>query len=181
LLSIPAELPAHEVVGIEWANRAEHLHLLIADRLVVRRHRRLHGEKANHLEQVVLDDVPDGARLLVEPPTALDPEALRHRDLDAGDVVPVPDRLEKRIGESEDEEVLDRPLPEIVIDPEDRRLVEDAMQRGVQRLRGREIPAEGLLQYDPGVPRAVRATEPLDDRAEEAGWNREIVQRSRRT
>src|SRR5262245_18469338 len=55
------------------------------------------------------------------------------------------------------------------------------MQGGVQGLRGLEIPAEGLLQDDPRVTRAARASAPLDDRAEQAQWNREIVERPRRT
>src|SRR5262245_38514766 len=55
------------------------------------------------------------------------------------------------------------------------------MQSGVQRLCRREIPAEGLLEYDPGITCAVRASEPLDDGGEQARRNREIVERSRRT
>jgi hypothetical protein len=57
---------------------------------------------------VVLDHVTDRACLLVEAAAPLDAEALRHRDLHALDVVAVPDRLDERVREAEEEEVLHR-------------------------------------------------------------------------
>src|SRR6185295_78975 len=145
LLPVSAELPAHDVLGGERPHRPEDLHLLVADRLVIRRRRSLHREQPHHLQHVVLDHVADGARLLVEPAAPLDAEALGHRDLHALHVVPVPDRLEERVGEAEHEEVLHRLPPEIVVDAEDLRLVEDLVQRPVERLCRGEVAPEGLL------------------------------------
>ena len=53
------------------------------------------------------------------------------------DVAAIPDRLEERVREAEDEEVLHRLLPEVVIDAEDRRLVEEPVQRRVELARRR--------------------------------------------
>src|SRR5439155_10431505 len=87
LLPVTAELPADEVLWAERRDHPEDLHLLVADRLVIRRGRRLHGEEADHLQAAVLADVADRAGLPVEAAAALDAEALRHRDLHALDVV----------------------------------------------------------------------------------------------
>src|SRR3989449_8977254 len=70
---------------------------------------------------------------------ALDAEALRHGDLHALDMVAVPDGLQERVREAEEEHVVHRPLAEVVVDAEDRRLVEAAEQRPVQRPRRGEI------------------------------------------
>ena len=94
--------------------------------------RRLHGKEARHLKQVVLDHVPDGAGLLVEPPSSLHSEAFRHRDLDSLDVIPVPDRLQKGVGEAVVQEVLHRLLAEVMIDSEDGRLREELVQGGIE-------------------------------------------------
>src|SRR5207249_4799676 len=178
LLPVAAELPADEVLGPERRDCPEDLHLLVADRLVIRRGRRLHGEEADHLQHVVLDHVADGARLLVEAAAALDAEALRHRDLHALDVVAVPDRLEERVREAKEQQVLHRLLAEVVVDAKDRRLVEHAMQRRVERLRRRQVPAEGLLEDDARVARAARLPEPVDHGLEEARRDRQVMERA---
>src|SRR5207237_365669 len=156
LLPVATELPAHQILRPERADHAEDLHLLVSDRLVVGGGRRLHGEEAHHLQHVVLDHVADRARLFVEAAAPLDPEALRHRDLHTLVVVAVPDRLEERVREAEEEEVLHRLLPEVVVDAEDGALVEDPVQRRVQRPRRGEVAAEGLLEDYACLARAAR-------------------------
>ena len=94
--------------ALERPHVAQHLGLLVANRLGVRRRRRLHRQVADDLQQVVLDDVANDAGLVVELAAALDAEALGHRDLHVLDVVPIPDRLEERVGEAEIEDVLHR-------------------------------------------------------------------------
>ena len=101
LVAVTDELPPHQVLGRERADGAEDLHLLVANRLGVGADRRLHRQEAHHLQEVVLDDVADGARLLVELAAPLHTERLGHRDLHALDVVLVPDRLEEGVGEPE--------------------------------------------------------------------------------
>ena len=55
-----------------------------------------------------------------------EPEGLGHVDLDVVDVLPVPDRLEQAVGESERQDVLRRLLAQEVVDPEDLVLGEDS-------------------------------------------------------
>jgi len=85
---------------------------------------------------------PDG---VVEVAAVLDAELLRHRDLDARDVVAVPDRLEHRVGKAQVEELLETHLAEEVIDPVELRLGHVLVQLGCESARGLQVMPEGLL------------------------------------
>ena len=50
-----------DVVDVDGPDRAQQLHLFVADVLGVHRHRLLHGKQRKHLQQVVLHDVADDA------------------------------------------------------------------------------------------------------------------------
>ena len=175
LASIAAELADDQIIDAERPRRAQHLRLLVVDRLGVDAGGGLHRQVAHDLQQVILDDVPDHAHLFVQFAAPVDAEALRHRDLNVLDVMPVPDRLEERVGEAEIENVLHRLLAEIVIDAEDRILWKDLVQRLVQRARGREIPAERFLDDDARPVRASRFPELAHDDREHARRDREVV------
>ena len=82
---------------------------------------------------MVLDHVAQRARLLVVRAAALHAQGLGHRDLHVVDVIAVPERLEDAVGEPEDEDVLDRLLAEIVVDPVDLILAEDPVDHVVER------------------------------------------------
>ena len=86
--------------------------------------------------------------LVVERAAALDAEVLRHGDLHALDVVAVPERFQERVGEAEEHHVVHRPLAEVMVDAEDRRLVEGAEQDPVEFLRRGEVAAERLFDDD---------------------------------
>src|SRR5258707_6318575 len=77
---------------------------------------------------MVLDHVADGARLIVKNASSLDPEILRHGDLYAFHIVTVPKGLQDRVGETEEDHVVDRSFSEIMINPEDRGLLAQARQ-----------------------------------------------------
>src|SRR3954465_8831486 len=124
---------------------------------------------------MILDHVPDDTGFFVELATSLHAEALSHRDLDILDVVPIPDRLEKRVREPEVEDVLDSFLPQVMIDAEDGVLVEELAKDPVQLLRRRHIASERLLDNDASVRRAVRLRELTDDAWEHARRDREVV------
>ncbi len=62
-----------------------------------------------------------------------DAHVLGRRDLDVVDEVAVPDRLEHAVREPERQHVLDRLLPQVVVDPVDLRLVEHRQHLAVQR------------------------------------------------
>ncbi len=135
---------------------------------------RLHRDEAQHLQEVVLHDVAHRADRVVEVPAVGDVEVLAHRDLHGRDELPVPDRLEDRVREAQVEDVLDRHLPEEVVDAVQLRLVDQRVEGRVQLAGRREVVAERLLDDDARVLRETRLRETADDRAEERGRDLEV-------
>ena len=74
---------------------------------------------------MVLHHVAQRAGLLVVAGPRADAFRLGDGDLHVIDVLLVEQRLEEAVGEPQDQDVLDRFLAEVVIDPEDLPLVED--------------------------------------------------------
>ena len=126
---------------------------------------------------MVLHHVANGADLLVKGAAALHAELLGHGDLHVLDVVAVPNRLEKCVGETEIQKILHRLLAQIVIDAKDGGFGEHFVQRPVERLRRCEIAAEGLLDDDPGIVRAPGFRKSLDDARKHARRNGQVVDR----
>ena len=143
-------LPADVVGGVGGSDGAEDRELRVLERLGVTPGGGLHGRDGDDLHDVVDDDVTQRADGVVEVAPVLDPEALGHRDLDAGEVVPVPDRLQHRVREPEVEELLEAHLPEEVIDPVDLRLVQVLVELGGERAGGGLVVTERLLDHHPG-------------------------------
>ena len=112
-------------------------------------------EMARGSKAVGHDHVAIGTGALVEVGALGQPERLRDVDLDVGDVVSVPDRLEEAVGEAEGEDVLGGLLAQEVVDPEDLVLIEDLVQPGIERHRGHIVGAEGLLHDDPRAASAI--------------------------
>ena len=140
---------AADVVGrVRLADRPEQGDHAVLERLGVAARRRLHRRGGDHLHEVVDDDVAQRADRVVEVAAILDAEVLGHRDLDALDVVPVPDRLEHRVREAQEEDLLEAHLPEEVVDPVELRLVDVLVQLVGERAGGFEVVAEGLLHDD---------------------------------
>ena len=125
---------------------------------------------------MVLEDVPDRARVLVVGGAALDAEGLGDRDLDVVDELAVPDRLEDAVREPQREHVLDRFLAEVVVDPEDLFLGEVLADQGGQLAGGGEVVAERLLD-DQAHPASGFAalTELSDDRRHRLRRDGEVV------
>jgi hypothetical protein len=63
-------------------------------------------------------------------------------------VVAVPERLEDAVGEAQRQDVLDRLLAQVVVDPVDLLLLEHAGDQRVQAAGGVEVVAERLLDDD---------------------------------
>ena len=80
---------------------------------------------------MVLDHIAYDARAVVVAGAVPYVDLLRHGNLDVVDVVSVPDRLEDGIGKAKDEQVLDRFLAQVVVDSEDLRLVEVALEGAI--------------------------------------------------
>ena len=104
----------------------QHVDLLVADLIRVEGDGWLHGDQAEHLHQVVLHHVPEGARVIVVAAAVLHPHLFSYGDLHVVDVSPVPDRLEEGVGKAKGEQVLHRLLAQIVVDPVDLGFIEDA-------------------------------------------------------
>src|SRR5882672_2229722 len=113
---VAAKLSAHDVARAKRRNRLENLDSLIPERFAVSPDRRLHGQATQHLEQMILDHVADGARLVIERAPALDPKIFGHGDLYALDMVSIPEGFEERIREPKKEHVVHWPLAQVMVD-----------------------------------------------------------------
>ena len=176
-LLVAVVLTAHNTVRRERAHRFKQRCLLIALGLVVFAGGRIHGEIAEHLQHVILHHVAQRAGFVVELAAIADAKALGHGDLDAADVVAIPDRFENRVGKARVKDVLYRFFAEIVIDAIDVLFRKELMQSSIERLGGRKIVAKWLLDDDTGVGGAAGVGKALGDGSKQAGWNGKIMQR----
>ena len=140
----------------------------------------LHGEEGDDLKEVILDDVAQTACGFIKCAAGSDSEGLRQSDLDVGDVVAIPDGLQKSIGEAEIEDVHDRFLGEEVIDAEDRVFGEDGAGDAIEFAGRGEVATEGLFDNDAGVLGELRGAEGLNDGFEEHRRNGEVERRPAR-
>ena len=97
---------------------------------------------------MVLQHVAGGAAAVVVAAAGADAELLGDGDLHVVDVPAVPEGLENRVGETQDEEILDGLLAEVVVDAEDLGFAEIPGGDGVEVDGGVEVLAEGLLDDD---------------------------------
>ena len=182
----PADVPvavvlaAHVVRRVGRRHRVEDREQRVLVRVGIVGARRLHGGGPDDLHQVVDDDVAQRADRVVEVPAVLDAEALGHRDLDARDVVAVPDRLEDRVREAQPEDLGEAELSEVVVDPVELVLVEVLVHLLRERARRGEVVAEGLLDHDAGARGQAGVREALHDRAEQERRDLEVEDRALR-
>ena len=150
---------AADVVGrVGLDDRAEQRDLRLLDGVQVTARRRLHRRGRDELHQVVDHDVAQRADRVVEAAAVVDAEVLGHRDLDAVEVVAAPDRLEDRVGEAQVQDLLEAHLPEVVVDPEQLRLVDVLVQLVGQVARGLLVVAERLLDDEARALAQARAS-----------------------
>jgi len=110
---------------------------------------------------MVLQHVARGAAAVVITAARADAEFFGDGDLDVVDVAAVPQGLEDRVGETQDEQILDGLLAEVVVDAEDLRLAEVARGDGVEVDGGSRSLPKGfsmmtLLSRSVPRPRAAR-------------------------
>ena len=134
--------------GLDNLHGLQGLDLLVADAVGVEGDRRLHERHRQHLHDVVLHDVAQGAGLLVEAAPMADAERFADGDLDVVDVAAVPDRLVDGVGEAQGEDVLDRLLPEVVVDAVHLLLGEPGVHDRVEVARARPVVPVRLLDDD---------------------------------
>ena len=137
--------------GVMRADRAQHLGLLVPDRVGVERDGRLHRHQADQLEDVVGHHVAQRPRSLVVAAAALHPQRLGHGDLDVVHVAPVPDRFEDAVGEAEHHQVLDGLFAQVVVDPVDLLFLQGRTQVAVQRSGPTPDPVRTVFRRSPGA------------------------------
>ena len=86
LAAISLRLSAHDISRPQRPHRLQQRDLRRFDRWPAVIGGRLHRQQRQHLEQVILKDVANGADLLVELAASANAERLRHRDLHVVDV-----------------------------------------------------------------------------------------------
>src|SRR5690606_6439090 len=89
--SIAFARASYHVLRLQGPGRPQDLDLLIAQAVGGPTAWSVHRQHGEDLEQVVLQDVSNRAGFFVEGPSPLDAEAFGHRDLNALDVIAVPD------------------------------------------------------------------------------------------
>ena len=109
---------------------------------------------------MVLDDIAGGANAVVVAGPPAQPDVFGHGDLHMVDIVRVPDRIPQLIGEPQRQDVLNRLVAQVVVDPEDRFLREDGVDHVVEIARALEVVAERFLDDDPAPPVFLRAGQP---------------------
>jgi hypothetical protein len=130
---------------------------------------------------VVDHDVANGADRVVEAAAIRDTEVLGHRDLNAVDAVAIPDGLEDRIGEAQEEDLRQPHQTQEVVDAVELVLSDVLVDLPSELACGFEVVSEWLLDDDPrglGEPGVV---EPLDGHPEERGRDLQIEDRRART
>ena len=95
---------------------------------------------------------------------ALGAEGLLEDDLDVADVVAVPQRGEKTVGEAHDDQVLGEFFAEVVVDAVQLRLREELRDAAGELLAGAKVSTEGFL-HDNSRPAADAHAPLLDVRA----------------
>src|SRR5262249_27787222 len=138
---------------------------------------RLHSQIRKDLEKMILNDIAEGACPIVENSPALNAEIFSHRDLYAVDVIAIPERLQKRVREAKDQQVIHRSLSEVVIDAKDTCLIKSAEQNLVQCPCGFKVISERLLDDHAGPFGAARFCELSHHRSELNRRDRQIVRR----
>src|ERR1035438_5988309 len=93
---------------------------------------------------MVLHHVAERAGMIVIAAAVLNAHRLCNGDRHVVYVATIPYRLEERVGETERQDVLHCFLAEIVVDPEDLRLLEAGCQNGIQGARRIQVVANRL-------------------------------------
>ena len=176
-LPVPVVLAADVVRRIGRRHRVEDGEQRVLERRGIAGARRLHRRRPDHLHEMVHHDVAQRADRVVEVAAVVDAEVLGHRDLDARDLVAVPDRLEDRVREPQVEDLRESQLPEVVVDPVQLALVEVVVHLVRERAGGLQIVAERLLDHDAGGLDEACAGQAFHDGAEQERRDLEVEDR----
>ena len=124
---------------------------------------------------MVLDNVAHDAESVKVSAASVGAEVLLEGDLDGLDVLPRPQRLEDGVRPAERRDVEYDLLAEIVVDPEELRLVKVASGELVEGFKGGGVATEGLLDHQPRETARGRAAVLRNHRGhapEDGRWHR---------
>src|ERR1700760_176734 len=100
---------------------------------------------------MILNYVANGACFFVKSAPALNPKILRHGDLYAFHMAAIPERLQDRVGKTQKQHVMNRPLSEVMINAKDSTFIEGTQENAI-KFHGRgEIPAKRLFDNYPST------------------------------
>jgi hypothetical protein len=140
--------------------------------------RGVHGEQDHHLEHVILYDVAYGTYFFIKTAATFNPEAFAQGDLDPFHIIAVPDRFQEGVSKAEIFQVLDRFLPEVVVDAKDGSFGKKLVKGPVELLGGGEVAAKGLLHNDAGILSTTGLGQSPCHGLKLAWWDGEVMQRS---
>src|SRR5215831_5305101 len=166
-VQVAVVLATNGVIGCERPERADELRFGVPPRVHTLPVRRLCHHAGQDLEHVILEHVADGARPVIEPAPVGYVELLGHGDLDAVHVGAIQQRLQDRVREAGEQQVLHGVEAEPVIDPVNRRLRVILLHQLVQLLRAGEVAAEWLFHHDPGIGGPASLGDALRDTPEQ--------------
>ena len=149
VLATDAAVPGFELIG--QAGGLQHLGLFVADGFRVKAPGRFHGGDRQHLGQVVLHHVPQGTGRFVVPGPFLHANRFSGGDLNTGDVIAVPDRLEDRVGKAQNHDVLDGFLAQVMVDAKDLVLLTAGLHHAIEGLGTAVVASEGFLDHHPAA------------------------------
>src|SRR5579863_1883467 len=135
---ILATYGAHEhVLLAQRLHGAQHFGLLIAHGVRVKRNRRLHGDQADELKNVIRNHVAQRAGLIIVTAAILDAYGFRNGYLHMVNVAAVPDRLENSFAKAEGQDILHGLFAEVMINAINLIFFENVLDFAVERARGR--------------------------------------------
>src|SRR5262245_49409641 len=97
---------------------------------------------------MILDHVTQGASLLVVASPGANALVLSHRNLDMVYIFLIPQRFEDGVGETHNQEILDRFLAEVVIDAKNLALIDNLHESVINGAGASQVPAQWLFHND---------------------------------
>ena len=128
---------------------------------------------------MVLQHIPGGTGLIVEGPAAGDADVLSHGDLYVIHVAVVPEGLDHRVGEAQGQQILDRLLPQVVIDAIYLLFGEQRREFVIDIAKRLKVRSQRLFHHD--ARRRAHQAGPVEratDRRKDLGRRRQIHHQS---
>ena len=123
---------------------------------------------------MVLEDVSDRPGFLIEAAPAFDADVLSYGELHLFHHVTVPDSLDKGVPKAKNQEILNRLLAQVMVNPEDAILGDGLAQSHVEFDRRLQVVPERLLDNHRGAPGQTCLLQLLEDGDEGGGRDGQV-------